>query len=185
MVTPKLFVLVDDERNVYCSTSSAESTDYQRSTLYRARCSDTGNFRCGYEYGHEEFMIALRSQFQPSEDRDYLLQLLSSVTSEATVKSEDNGLNQSVSVNKGIRNVAMQSVRSIVKLRPYRTFQEVEQPESEFLVRLSVGEDGSIRIALHEADGGMWKMDARRRIANYLSNALHEEIEMGVVVVTA
>ena len=130
-------------------------------------------------------MIALRSQFRPSEDRDYLLEMLASVSSQATVKSEDNGLGQQVSVNKGICNVQMQPIKSIVRLRPYRTFQEVEQPESEFLVRLSVDSEGGVRVALHEADGGMWRLDARRNIALYLAQALENEIDAGQVVVTA
>lgn len=183
--TSKLFVIVDDERTVRCSTSAADMLDYATATLYKSRCDIVSSFQAGREYDHETFMIALRSQFRPSEDRDYLLELLASVTSEATIRSEDNGLGQQVSVNKGIRNVQMQPVKSIVKLRPYRTFQEVEQPESEFLVRLSVDGDGAIRVALHEADGGMWRLDARRNIAQYLTRALETEIGAGQVVVTA
>lgn len=182
--TPKLFVVVSDQRSVFVRTSS-EVRDYNAVSLYRALCDVTASFTPGRQYDHETFMILLRSQFQPSEDRDYLLELLSSVTSEATVKSEDNGLGQQVSVNTGIRNVQMRPIKSIVCLRPYRTFQEIEQPESEFLVRLSVEEGGAISIALHEADGGMWKLDARRKIAAYLANALREEIDAGRVVVTA
>lgn len=178
-----LFLVVNDERNVFCRTSS-DLLDYQSVTLYKSYCDIVGSFKPGVNYGHEAFMIALRAQFQPSEDQDYLLRILSSVSSQATVKSEDNGLGQQVSVNKGICNIQMQPVKSIVRLRPYRTFQEVEQPESEFLVRLTAEENGSISIALHEADGGMWRLDARRAIADYLINGLTNEIDKGLVVVT-
>lgn len=181
--SPKLFVVVDSERAVSCRTSSAV-LDYNAVTLYRSRVDIVSSFTAGRKYGHEAFMIALRSQFQPSQDRDYLLNILSSVSSQAVVKSEDNGLGQQVSVNKGICNVQMQPVKSIVKLRPYRTFQEVQQPESEFLVRLSAEEDGTIGIALHEADGGMWRMDARRVIAEYLRAGLADEVQAGKIVVT-
>lgn len=178
-----LFLVVNDERNVSCRTSS-NLLDYQSATLYKSYCDIVGSFKPGVNYSHEAFMIALRSQFQPSEDRDYLLTILSSVSSQATVKSEDSGLAQQVSVNKGICNVKMEPIKSIVRLRPYRTFQEVEQPESEFLVRLTAEENGSISIALHEADGGMWRLDARRAIADYLSDDLANEINSGLVVVT-
>ena len=181
----KLFVIVDDERTVRCSTSAADMLDYATATLYKSRCDIVSSFQAGREYDHETFMIALRSQFRPSEDRDYLLEMLASVSSQATVKSEDNGLGQQVSVNKGICNVQMQPIKSIVRLRPYRTFQEVEQPESEFLVRLSVDSEGGVRVALHEADGGMWRLDARRSIAEYLTNSLEHEINAGQAVVTA
>lgn len=70
-------------------------------------------------------------------------------------------------------------VKPIVKLKPYRTFSEVEQPESEFLVRLS---DGG-RVALYEADGGAWKLQARRNVADYLKENLADLIESGDVIV--
>ncbi len=181
----KLFVVIKDERTVICSTTSAVMPDYASAILYQSHCDIVSSFSPGREYDHETFMIALRSQFRPSEDRDYLLEMLASVSSQATVKSEDNGLGQQVSVNKGICNVQMQPIKSIVRLRPYRTFQEVEQPESEFLVRLSVDSEGGVRVALHEADGGMWRLDARRNIALYLAQALENEIDAGQVVVTA
>lgn len=180
----ELFVRVKDETTVRCRTAS-NNLHYEAFELYVARANITTDFRPGRKYGHEEFMILLRSQFQPTEDRDYLLNLLATVTSNATVKSEDNGLGQSVSTNKGICHVQMTNVKSIVKLRPYRTFYEVQQPESEFLVRLSVEEDGSVSIALHEADGGMWQMEARNTIAGHLRTLLGKEISDGSVVVTA
>jgi len=66
-----------------------------------------------------------------------------------------------------------------VKLKPYRTFNEVEQPESEFLLRLS---DGA-QVALYEADGGAWKLTARRNIADYLRKQLAALIDDGIVIV--
>ena len=48
-----------------------------------------------------------------------------------------------------------------MKLRPYRTFKEIDQPESQFLLRLN--ENGN--IGLFEADGGMWKLEAKKSIA--------------------
>ena len=71
------------------------------------------------------------------------------------------------------------TVRPIVKLKPYRTFSEVDQPESEFLLRLSEG----ARVALYEADGGAWTLQARRNVADYLRTALSELIESGNVIV--
>ena len=70
-------------------------------------------------------------------------------------------------------------VRSIVTLQPLRTFLEVEQPCSDFLLR--VGKNGE--ITLPDADGGAWKLDAKRKIASWLAHALSTEIEAGKVVV--
>ena len=59
-------------------------------------------------------------------------------------------------------------------------FQEVEQPESEFVFR--VYDDRS--ISLTAADGGMWKLAARDAVKHYLEIALCDEITAGKVKVT-
>ena len=66
-----------------------------------------------------------------------------------------------------------------MKLQPFRTFLEVAQPESEYLLR--VDEDG--RIGLFEADGGVWKLEAKRNVKEYLADALADLIEVEKVVV--
>lgn len=38
-------------------------------------------------------------------------------------------------------------------------------------------------MALYEADGGMWKLEAQRNTSDYLREALAEEIANGTVVV--
>lgn len=50
-----------------------------------------------------------------------------------------------------------------------RTFQEVEQPEGIFLIRID--ERG---ITFTEADGGMWKLTARKTVKAYLENELKD-----------
>ena len=125
-------------------------------------------------------MIELRSKYQHTDDIDYLLKLLSSMTLENSVKSDDNGLNQQVTVRKGIALTENVPIKPIVKLKPYRTFYEVEQPESEFLLRIR----DAGHVGLFEADGGMWKMTARYTIKSYLQEALKEEINDGIVIVT-
>ena len=66
-----------------------------------------------------------------------------------------------------------------VRLRPFRTFLEVEQPESEFLLLV----DADKGIGLFEADGGVWKLEAKRNIADYFASHLADLIDAGQVVV--
>ena len=61
---------------------------------------------------------------------------------------------------------------------PYRTFIEVEQPESKFIFRMREG--GA--CALFEADGGAWKLDAQNAVYEYLKDRLKEEIESKAVI---
>ena len=49
-------------------------------------------------------------------------------------------MSQEVEARSGISLKSMLQVRPRVVLRPYRTFLEVEQPESEFLLRMDAEE---------------------------------------------
>ena len=88
-------------------------------------------------------------------------------------------MSQSVEARQVVSLKQMVSVKPRVALRPYRTFLEVEQPESEFLLRL----DGEGNVGLFEADGGMWRMDAKKSICEYFEKTLAAEIADGHVVV--
>lgn len=70
-------------------------------------------------------------------------------------------------------------IKPRVALRPFRTFLEVEQPESEFLLRLD--DDGN--VGLFEADGGMWQQTAKASIAAYFEDKLAQEVKDGKIVV--
>lgn len=121
----------------------------------------------------------VRTSLCITEDRDYLLALLSRIDVNQGVSSVDNGISQEVSVKTGAVLKEQQTVQPIVHLQPYRTFLEVEQPASDFLLRL----DKEGHPALYEADGGAWKLEAKRNIAAYLGEKLADLIESGNVVV--
>ena len=70
-------------------------------------------------------------------------------------------------------------VKPRVTLRPFRTFLEVAQPESEFILRLN--DRGEINLI--GADGGAWKLEAVRNIAAYFEEKLGDMVEAGRVVV--
>lgn len=149
----------------------------QRDYLYEAVC-DAPDFKGGWQ-SQEEAIIKLRSAFIPNDGTEYLLDLLSRICKDDSVSSEDNGVSQTVTARQGISLKCFESVRTRVPLRPYRTFTEVEQPESEFILRLD--DDG--RVGLIEADGGAWKMTAKANIAAYFETVLTEEVHSGSVVV--
>lgn len=134
-------------------------------------------FDCRLDY--ETMMITLRSKFVETPELLDLVKLLGTITEENSATAADDGFTQTVVVRKGIVTKGTTAVKPIVKLRPYRTFNEVEQPESEFLVRLS---DGGY-VALYEADGGAWKLQARNNVANYLRKELASLIKNGEIIV--
>lgn len=128
---------------------------------------------------YERMMITLKSKFVETPELLETVKLLGTITEENSAQLSDDGFTQSVVVRKGIAMKEGKVVKPIVRLKPYRTFNEVDQPESEFLLRLFEG--GS--VALYEADGGAWKLQARWNVAEYLKNALADLIESGEIIV--
>lgn len=170
-----VFIRAEDARAVSVFTTY----DYvmARDNLYRAEC-DVPGFRDGFRE-YEAAIIELRSRFVPSPGVDYLLDLLSRISKDNGVTTSDNGVSQTVEARQGVSLKTMVAVKPRVALRPYRTFLEVEQPESEFLLRL----DDNGNVGLFEADGGMWRQTAKASILAYFDARLSDEIKAGKVVV--
>lgn len=152
-------------------------SDFSRNYLYEAR-ADVPGFRAGWR-AREDALIEIRSLFYPSEGTSYLLDLLSRMTDENSVTTRDNGVTQTVEAKQGIAMKTMLEVKPRVILQPFRTFLEVPQPASEFILRV----DADRGVGLFEADGGVWKLEAKRNIAAYFEKALADLIEAGKVVV--
>lgn len=172
----QIFVQVKDHKTVSVFTS----LDGDEDRLYLYRCvADVPGVTMGRFIPYENAVIELRSLYIPNDDSDYLLKLLSSISSESKVTSTDNGVTQKVEAKSGIALSSMVEIKPRVTLQPFRTFIEVAQPESEFLLRVS--ERGE--IGLFPADGGVWKLEATRNIAGYFEEKLHDLIESGTVVV--
>lgn len=172
----QILIQVLDYRKVRIFTTLDGEMD--RCWLYECE-ADTPRIKTNSYMSHEEAVIQLRSLYIPNFDTEYLLKLLGSVSRESKVSSNDNGVSQTVEARTGVALTANVEVRPYVSLRPFRTFLEVEQPESTFLLRL----DNGGNIGLFEADGGVWKLEATRNIAAYFEKELGELIEDGRVVV--
>lgn len=172
-----ILIDVTDEENITVF-SAISDIDRQREVPYKAR-AEVVDIPFDRKLDYETMMITLKSKFVDTPELRDLVQLLGTITEENNAMLSDDGFTQTVVVRKGIALKDNKAVNPIVKLKPYRTFCEVEQPESEFLIRLSEGG----YVALYEADGGAWKLQARRNVADYLKTALAELIENGSVIV--
>ena len=172
-----LYVSCNSYDSVKVFTRPIADADLYRWTPYTANASDLPPLVEDVRWSFDEAMIKLRSMFQRApegekNDVDYILDLLSHMSFDQSVKSDDNGITQTVQVRKGVSFVENKAVRPIVTLAPYR--------ESEFVFR--VYDDRS--ISLTAADGGMWKLAARDAVMRYLETALWDEITAGKVKVT-
>jgi hypothetical protein len=132
-------------------------------------------------YDTENFNIKLQSCFVKNEDRDIMLKVVGNIKEETVSTVGDDGVSQAVVAKTGVATVSNVKVPNPVVLKPYRTFIEVDQPESEFIFRMQSGP----RCALFEADGGKWKLDAMNNIKKYLQQELKELIENGKIVIIA
>lgn len=173
-----IYLQASSPMEVQCFAQPVATLRDVRPLLYTAKAFDVPGWNEKTEMRFDEAIIALRTRFQPTEDTEYALMLLSDITCGAHVTYNDNGIAQTVVTKTGVALQQNAQIRPIISLRPYRTFQEVEQPASDFLIR--IGERG---ITFIEADGGMWKLAARQTVKAYLEEALETEIKNGEVVV--
>jgi len=120
-----------------------------------------------------DMMIWLQNGFVKSDERDQLLLTLGSIKGGTTVKNEDDGTSQSVTVHKGKVLCGQEGVKNPIFLKPYFTFPEIEQVAVPCTLRII--EDGAtFKVRLDQADGGAWKVTARKRIAAWLHEKLPE-----------
>lgn len=117
---------------------------------------------------HEKFCINLQSKFLKSDDRELILKFAGTVEAGSVSEYGDDGVTQKATIKTGLASKGDAIVPNPVCLRPYRTFLEVEQPESAFVFRMKQDNYGSVMCAVFEADGGAWKMDATQAIKEYL-----------------
>lgn len=166
-----------DKRVLVVIESPKEVTVYEeldkeanRATLVTVE-SMTPDIRFGYYEEASDFNIMLQSRFVDAEDRSTVIEFASALKIENGTEIVDNGISQTATIKTGVASLGQAKAPNPVTLRPYRTFSEVEQPASQFIYRIN--KLGS--MALFEADGGKWKLDAIKNIADYLKSKLDEQ----------
>lgn len=121
----------------------------------------------------EEFNIALQSQFHDNDDRALLLRFVGNLKQEASKTSVDDGVTQTATMKTGVASVESVIVPNPVFLEPWRSFPEVVPAASDFVFRVADGP----RAALFEADGGAWRNQQIKNIADYLVKGLEDVLD--------
>ena len=119
----------------------------------------------------ERFNTMLLSNFIETEARENLFRVIKSMTKEQGCTTTDDGVSQVITVKQGVSTASNVAFQNPVPLKPMRTFTEIEQPESNFTLRVNE----HAHCALFEADGGAWKNEAVQRIRDYLKQQLYGE----------
>ena len=129
-------------------------------------------FSYGAEYDQESFLVAMQSCFAPSDEREDVTKVASNIVSTQEATFSDDGISQQVIMKTGVTKKENAIIPNPVRLIPYRTFLEVEQPESEFVFRITEGRGGAPTFKLVAADGGRWEAVAIDNVKSYLMEAL-------------
>lgn len=147
--------------------------DRNRETVVRVR-ANLPSIATNEYVGRETFNIALQSKFVDNTDKELLLKFVGTVEEGTVAAYGDDGVSQKATIKTSLTSKGEALVPNPVKLRPYRTFTEVEQPESSFVFRMKSDKYDGVACAIYEADGGAWKHEAMNNVKAYLKEALKE-----------
>ena len=180
-MSDKMIIVVKSPTEVVLMSMLDENRD--REVLVRVE-ANIPNFYYGDFINHEKFLIGVQSKFINDEttDKDLLLKFAGTVEDGTVAEYGDDGVSQKATVKTGIASKREAIVPNPVKLRPFRTFVEVEQPVSEFVFRMQNSRHDGIACAIFEADGGAWKNEAMKSIKEYLQAELAEYSEQFTVI---
>ncbi|WP_051321613.1 hypothetical protein [Chrysiogenes arsenatis] len=164
-LTDKLFLHVIDPTRVAVYTSARKQWR-DRETPILAIAPEQKHFFQN-ELSIEQFIVWLQAGFVQDEMTAQILKLVGNITSTAVQNWDDDGITQAVSAKVGLTLKQTEPVPNPVILRPFRTFTEVEQPASRFVLRLKTNGEKPPTVLLTEGDGGAWKKAAMDNIAAY------------------
>lgn len=144
-----------------------------REQFLEASATDLTDGFLGTFMALETFLVGLQVRFADADDRGRLLSLLSNVKHDTVKTALDDGVTQVVQARSGVALVADVAVPNPVLLCAYRTFRDVPQVSSLYVLRVNAGRSGGLpEVGLFEADGGAWKLSAIERVKHWLTDAV-------------
>lgn len=156
-----LVIHIKSPDRVLLQTANRFAENY-RDTLIEANCL-LPSIQFGRYLDVESFIIQMQSKFVKTDMTDLLLRIVGNVKEEQVRTTSDDGVSQQVVAKTGIAKVENILVPNPVLLKPFRTFIEVNQPESMFVFRMQNGPE----MAIFEADGGAWRNEAISNIRKF------------------
>ena len=143
----------------------------RRQVFVTAELPDVSGFKVDHYHDPASLVGALHVHFMQSDDVTYLLRVASTI--EKVKTNDEVTATQAVALRTTSAQVEVIDLKPRLGLAPFRTFRDVEQPTSDFLLR--VKQEGKIPLlALFEADGGKWKLEAIAKIQSFLAYSISE-----------
>lgn len=145
-----------------------EGEDNTRHVYARATATDLLADFLGKPMGQVEFQASLLTRFEDAGSRAEVLALTARLVEEQTLEAHADGMGQTVTVKKGVHLNRQEPVPTLVTLTGYRSFREVDQPAQAFVLRIAAGQGLPPTLALHEGDGGAWRLEQVVEVARWL-----------------
>lgn len=170
---------VEDEKTVWLYT---EMNSFKKRSALLLASAWVSSFPFGQWLSLENFLISVQANFVTDEHRDELLSFVATVKQDTGVEQQDDGVTQKVTTRSGVSLSRTSKVPNPITLRPFRTFSEVEQPESSFVFRIKAEEGCGVKAALFAADGDAWRHDAILKIRDYFQTHVIAEDDSVIVL---
>lgn len=147
-----------------------ESEDRKNPVYATAESPVSNDFQFDQFMPVETLVIKLRTLFQDNDDLKEIVAMLVSVDNTESVKQEDDGIGQGLTVKRGGSGVLKgpKDNRGSFKLQPFRTFAEINQPEIDVLFRIKTDVERGASAAIFSAGGTGWKLVAIDRIGTHI-----------------
>jgi len=146
----------------------------QRDFWCKATIYQYGAFPCSQYLEQEEFITELLSKFVVDEQVEFVAAVIGGMTTAHVKEVSDDTVTQSIAVQDGVK-FRREALPNPVYLRPYRTFPEVAQPKTAYVLRVRV-EGDTPKAALFEIKTGLWQLEAAKSIADYLREKIGEDM---------
>ena len=170
---------VEDEKTVWLYT---EMNSFKKRSALLLASAWVSSFPFGQWLSLENFIISVQANFVADEHLDELLSFVATVKQDTGVEQQDDGVTQKVTTRSGVSLSRTSKVPNPITLRPFRTFSEVEQPESSFVFRIKAEEGCGVKAALFAADGDAWRHDAILKIRDYFQTHVIAEDDSVIVL---
>ena len=172
---PPVSILISDHESVTVFGELTENSLHRRAFCLAAPVKSNKGSIINRFVPVADMMIALQTRFVQDETMEKLMSIIGNVRGEDSRTFADDGVSQTATVKSGGGTLSDVPLPKRVMLKPFRTFLEIEQPESEFVLRMDFNNEDDIRVALFETDDLHWRIKAMEKIKDWLAQALGKD----------
>lgn len=149
-------------------TSRFPLSDMHRDVFLKSEAV-THSFSFSKALDQEEFVVAVQTHFVQTEATARLLKLVGNIVAENITTLADDGVSQQVTTKNGIATGKSKVVvENPWTLKPFRTFAEVDQPESRYFLRVTKSPNNTPWVYLFEVVDNKWSLQAVENIKEWL-----------------